>query len=147
MCIERCRFLNIFAAIYCVVFSFCVVSKVRRKTLPLRGENTNIKRMTMIMLFSLEDGFLHILSPSCVRKASNKYMWLMATFQCCTCDELQNNTYQEASHILLFLVSLIFLSSALQHSSQYFKYHCRCQLSRKTSRCKRKNNIRLVTAV
>lgn len=55
MCTERCKPPEeIFWFIYSVVFLFCVVLKVRRKTLPFRRENTKTK---MNIVFSLEDVF------------------------------------------------------------------------------------------
>lgn len=56
MCTERCKLAEeIFWFIYSVVFLFCVVLKVRRKTLSLRRENTKTKMI--IVVFSLEDVF------------------------------------------------------------------------------------------
>lgn len=53
-----------FFLIYGVVLLFCGVLKVRRKTLPLRREDTKTK-MIIVVLFSLEDGFLSFKPFSC----------------------------------------------------------------------------------
>lgn len=56
MCTERCKLPEeIFCFIYSVVFLFCVVLKLRRKTLPLKRENTKTKMI--IVVFNLEDVF------------------------------------------------------------------------------------------
>lgn len=50
MCTERCKLPEeTFWFIYCVVFLFCVVLKVRRKTLPLRRESTKTKMISVVI--------------------------------------------------------------------------------------------------